>query len=203
MNKVIAVLWLLASLGNFLDGETVSALCFAMAVLIVLLIDSKENAVAVKRYHAANPNTARAVTFELAVWRDDAEEVHSFTARPLVDAGAMLEFSRSGDDGTRKADAVFRMMSRMLVNDDGVKSQWAPTPLPLKGAAKIVKFRAPDGTLQPMTRAAEWTDPAKGSSRRRWDYLMFEDNDVTVDIGVISEIISDMASEATEVPTSG
>ena len=157
----------------------------------------------IKRYRAVNPNTARPVTFELVVWRDNEEEVHQFTARPIADAGAMLEFSRSGDDGARKADAVFRMMSRMLVNDDGVKAQWSPTPLPLKGSAKIVKFRAPDGSLQPMEKAAEWTDPAKGSSRRRWDYLMFEDNDVTVDIGVISEIITDMASEAAEVPTNG
>lgn len=159
-----------------------------------------------KRYHAQNPAEIAKVPFELEVWRDGASEIHEFTARPQADAGSAMTFSLSGEDGERKARAVFRMMSKMLSNDDGVPSQWAPSVLPKPknaGASYVPKFRGPDGKLYPMDQAGRFTDPAAGSSRRRWDYLMFEDADVTVDIGVISQILEDLIGEAADLPTSG
>lgn len=157
-----------------------------------------------KRYRAVNPTTVKAVEFELAVYRDGVEEVHSFVARPVADAGSMLAYTRSGDDA-EKAAAVFKMMGRMLVNNDGVAADWTPEPLPKpKNAAANYqpKFRGPDGKLHTLDKASLFTDPAKGSSRRRWEHLVFQDAGVTVDIGVISEIINDLATESAEVPTS-
>jgi hypothetical protein len=159
-----------------------------------------------KRYHAQNPSEIPLWPFELVVWRDGQEEVHEFTARPQADAGATLMFTTSGEDGERKAQAVFRMMSRMLRNDDGVPDQWVPEPMERPknaGANWLPKFRGPDGKLYPMDKAAQFTDPTKGSSRRRWNWMMFEDDAVTVDIGVIGKILEDLIEEAAGRPTVG
>ncbi len=173
--------------------------------------DRKGLTMAGKRYYAANPEKLPITEFELVVWRDGVEETHEFKARPQADAGAMMQFSRSGEDGEAKAEAVFRMMSKMLMNTDGVPAQWSPRPVPKPknaGPDYQPKFRAPsapsgDGKLHPMSEAERWTDPARGSSRRRWDYLMFEDRDVTVDIGVVSEILEDLVGAAAGLPTNG
>lgn len=159
-----------------------------------------------KRYHSQNPSEIVPVPFELEVWRDGKSEIHEFVARPQADAGATLMFTSSGDDGERKAQAVFRMMSRMLRNDDGVPAQWVPEPLAKPGNAGAnwqPKFRAPDGKLYTMDKTAQFTDPAKGSSRRRWDHMMFEDDGVTVDIEVIGSILEDLVEVAAGIPTVG
>jgi hypothetical protein len=159
-----------------------------------------------KRYRAVNPDEITPVPFELEVWRDGKSEIHEFTAKPQADAGSMTQFTAAGVDGERKAQVIFKMMSRQLVNNDGVPSQWTPQPLPRPrnaGDAYQVKFRGPDGKLHTMDKAELFTDPAKGSSRRRWDYLMFEDDGVTVDIGVISNILEDLIELVAERPTVG
>jgi hypothetical protein len=159
-----------------------------------------------KRYRTQNPSDIAPMPFELVVWRDGTEEIHEFVARPQADAGATLMFTTSGEDGERKAQAVFRMMSRMLCNDDGVPAQWVPEPLPKPGNAGAnwqPKFRGPDGKLYTMDKTAQFTDPDKGSSRRRWDHMMFEDDAVTVNIGVIGEILEDLVEVAAERPTVG
>lgn len=204
-----------AGLTTALGGSKLNAACWLIGGAIWICSHywdkRKAPSMAGKRYHAVNPETLSTVEFELAVWRDGVEEVHSFTARPQTDAGAVIEFSRSGDDGERKANAVFRMMSKMLINTDGVPVNWVPSIVPKPknaGADYQPKFRAPgapsgDGKLHPMTEAYRWTDPEKGSSRRRWDHLMFEDQDITVDLGVVSEILTDLTGEAAELPTNG
>jgi hypothetical protein len=148
-----------------------------------------------KRYHAKNPNAVPPVHFELVVWRDEQEEVHEFTARPIADAAALHAFAMSGDDLQTTAKTVFGLMSRMLVNNDGVPSGWIPRAVPKPknaGASYEPKFRGPDGKLHPMDDAEYFTDPAKGSSRRRWDFMMYEDDNVTVDLDVIMEIMEDL-----------
>jgi hypothetical protein len=209
-----AVLYAAAAGINHGNGNEIgAAFWLAGAVLWVLAYYQygRKGSMMVKRYHSVNPAELPTVEFELAVWRDGLEEIHHFTARPQTDAGAMIEFSRSSNDGERQARAVFRMMSKMLINTDGVPSQWVPTIVDKPknaGADYQPKFRAPgapagDGKLHPMSEAGKWTDPAKGSSRRRWDNLMFEDQDITVDIGVVSEILTDLAGDAAGLPTNG
>lgn len=157
-----------------------------------------------KRYTMLDPGSAITVPFEISLWRDGVEEVHEFSVRPVTDIGAVMMFTSSGDDGERKAQALMRMMSRMLVNTDGVPAQWSPTALPPPknaGPRYQAKFRGPDGKLYPMSETAQFTDPAKGSSRRRWDYLMFEDDGVAVDASLLGQIVQDMIEVAANRPT--
>lgn len=157
-----------------------------------------------KRYSMVDPNTAKPTPFEIQLWRDGQAEVHEFTACPVTDIGAVMMFSSSGDDGEMKARALMRMMSRMLLNTDGVPAQWSPEPLAKPKNAGLnwqPKFRGPDGKLYPLSEQGQFTDPKVGSSRRRWDYLMFEDDGVAVDAGLLSEIVQDMIATAADRPT--
>jgi len=195
--SISGVLWL--------AGDRIGALIWWMAALVTALNDRRP-IMSGKRYHTRNPSQIPPEPFELEVWRNGKSEIHEFVARPQADAGATLMFTTSGEDGERKAQAVFRMMSRMLRDDDGVPAQWVPEPLPKPGNAGAnwqPKFRGPDGKLYTMDKAPQFTEPAKGSSRRRWDHMMFEDDGVTVDIEVIGEILEDLVAVAAERPTVG
>lgn len=156
-----------------------------------------------KRYGQGTNKTIAPVPFELVLYRDSVEETHEFTAVPAIDMASVTKLVDQGDLAG-KAQAIMRMMARLLINTDGVSASWAPTPLPRPknaGPTYQVKFRGPDGKLYPLDRAGEFTDPAKGSSRRRWNYLMFEDEGVVVHMETLVEIMEDLVSAAADRPT--
>lgn len=163
----------------------------------------------VKRYTSLNTATIPRVDFELEVFRSGEPEVHRFTATPVMDLGSVLMFLSKDDDAG--GQAMLRLMRVNLADDDGVPARWEPTMLPRPGNAGPnwqAKFRAPkaphgDGELHTMDEVHLWTDPVQGSSRRRWDSLMFEDEGVVVSAEVVMEIIKDLMGQAAGLPTSG
>jgi hypothetical protein len=53
-----------------------------------------------------------------------------------------------------------------------------------------------------MTQRTKYEDFAAGSSRRRWEALLL-DNDFTVDIEVLVELVKDMVELTAGTPTDG
>jgi hypothetical protein len=137
------------------------------------------------------------VPFNVAVRRRGVREVHSFQARPVADVGSALAFAAGGNE----AHAAVKLLARMLVDDDGVPSAWAFNPLPADAECAFPSFVAPDGGRLPLDRAAEFTDIKAGSSRRRWNYLMYEDEDVVITAQVLVRIVQDMVEAAAGNPT--
>jgi hypothetical protein len=161
-----------------------------------------------KRYGRLRAEPIALVDFELQAMREDStgeprEEWHEFTARPQSDAGDLAALSATGDDGLAQMNIVVKMIKKMVINSDGVPEQWQPTELdapdPLPEDYEP-KFRGPDGELYPMDQAIKFTEPAKGSSRRRLMHLLFED-EATVDINDLSEMLKDMMGKASGRPT--
>ncbi len=146
------------------------------------------------------------VPFELEVLRYDEEEVHEFTAVRKVDTLLAARFMNLDED---QAGVMLRLVTKLigktLDNSDGVPVQWSPTPLPKPknaGARYEPKFRGPDGKLHPMDQAIKWTDYAAGSSRRRWEALV-ADEDVTAQLEALGGITKDLIAESTGLPTDG
>jgi hypothetical protein len=48
---------------------------------------------------------------------------------------------------------------------------------------------------------AKFTDPAAGSSRRRWDHLMLRDDSAVVEMEDLMEIMRWLVGKATDRPT--
>lgn len=49
-------------------------------------------------------------------------------------------------------------------------------------------FRGPDGNIYPMDRVEEFTDVARGSSRRRWLHCMETDDELSIDEGTLKDM---------------
>lgn len=162
-----------------------------------------------KTYESLNQSTVPRLPFNIKVWRNGREEIHGFTAAPVMDLGSVLLFMKGDEDAA--AQGLLRVMQINLDDEDGVPQAWTPTMLekPANAAENWQpKFRAPaephgDGKLHTMDQVGRWTDPDKGSSRRRWDYLMFQDEGVIVTAGVVLEILKDLMGEAAGLPTLG
>jgi hypothetical protein len=157
-----------------------------------------------KTYDSLNQATVTRLPFNLRVFRNGEPEIHGFTAAPVMDLGSILLFTSGKDEDG--GQALLRLMRVNLVDDDGVPADWRPTIIDRPANAGPnwqPKFRAPDGTLHPMGEAERWTDPQAGSSRRRWNILMFEDDGVTVSADVVTEIVKDLMAGAAGLPTVG
>src|ERR1700748_407042 len=170
-----------------------------------LLIHANEG----KTYNSLNQATVPKVPFNIKVWRNGTEEIHGFTAAPVMDLGSVLLMMNGGEDAA--GQALLRIMMVNLADDDRVPSSWQAPPIDRPsnaGSNWQPKFRAPaapagDGKLHTLDEAHRWTDPDKGSSRRRWSHLMFEDDGVIVTAEVVIEIIKDLMGSAAGLPTDG
>lgn len=162
-----------------------------------------------KRYSSIDPATVTPMPFEVEVFRSGQPEVHGFVARPVMDFGSVLLMLKGNEADT--GQALLRIMRMNLDDADGVAETWQPTILdkPAKAPADWQpKFRAPaaphgDGRLHPMGDMGRWTDPQAGSSRRRWAYLMFEDDGVVVSLQVVFDLLKDITEKAADLPTDG
>lgn len=139
------------------------------------------------------------VPFNVVVRRRGVKETHAFRARPAEDIGSALAFA-SGD-GSKMARAAVKMLARMLVDDDGVPASWEFMPLPVDAECSFPSFTGPDGNRYPLARSGEFTDIKAGSSRRRWNFLFYEDEDVTIRADVLVRIVQDMVEAAAGIPT--
>jgi hypothetical protein len=162
-----------------------------------------------KTYESINQATVQRLPFNIKVFRNGLPEIHGFTAAPVMDLGSVLLYLRGDEDSA--GQAMLRLVTVNLDDSDGVPADWQPTMLPKPksaGADWVPKFRAPgaphgDGKLHTMDQAHRWTDRDAGSSRRRWNYLMFEDPGVVVTIEVLREVIEDLMAAAAGHPTDG
>lgn len=144
--------------------------------------------------------------FQLTGLRWDDEETHDFTAVRKADALLAARFMGFTDD---QAGELLRLcgllVGKTLDNSDGVPVQWTPEPLPKPRNAGVryePKFRGPDGELYPMSHAEKFTEFSAGSSRRRWQALL-ADNEFTCDMEVFVEIVKDLIEAGAGSPTSG
>jgi hypothetical protein len=159
-----------------------------------------------KRY--GSESEAPIVPFELNVRHEDPEtgreesRWHEFNARPRTDAGGLLALS-STSTGTEQVGVVLRLMNRILLNSDGVPSQWEATVLPVPDDAPEdyePKFRGPDGVLYPMAEAKRFEEHNAGSSRRRLMSLI-EGEYTSVDTTDLTAVLQDMIGSAAGRPT--
>jgi hypothetical protein len=145
----------------------------------------------VKRFGAGKQaRPVEPVQFALVVLRDGEEEEHIFTAIPRLPAQDIVQAIRiRSQGGTQVLGPMMNTIRKMLSNRDGVPSTWSLVVLPQKkGAAQEPKFRGPDGKLYPLSKAEEFEAVSAGSSRRRWDHLMKDDEDAIVDMKDLADI---------------
>jgi hypothetical protein len=163
----------------------------------------------VKRYGGGSKTAQRLdqpVEFELELLRFDDPEVHTFHAVRKADTLLAARFmSVADDDPGAVLRLVTKLISKMLDNSDGVPVQWSPDVLPKPknaGPKYEPKFRGPDGKLHPVADAGKFLEFAAGSSRRRWEALVI-DEDATVELEALAEIARDLISATTDRPTDG
>ena len=153
-----------------------------------------------KRYRARRPSEIPAHPFELEVYRGDTPEVHTFIARPKTDLGPLIQLNSMMNDPMRMGAKALQVIARMMDDSDGTPADWAPVTAPKPrnaGESYEPKFRGPDGRLHPMDKQATFLDIEAGSSRRRWQHIILEDDGVSVDIEVLMEIMTDLIEAAT------
>jgi hypothetical protein len=146
----------------------------------------------------------RSVPFTFGVLRGDEIDVYNFTALlGKVDAGGLITALRAAesDDGGKAASAYYRTISRVIDNRDGIPYGWKPEALEkASDDDRPDVFRVPygphKGELMPMEEAPEYLKSEVHSSRRRWLYLMEEDEDAIVDFEDLNKIFEWIIAEA-------
>lgn len=151
-----------------------------------------------------------AFPFRLTGIRFDEEETHEFVATRKADTIMALRFMSISDDRVGElAQLAVLLIGKTLDNKDGVPVQWSPEALPrpddwddeTRGKWEP-KFRGPDGELHPMDQAEKFTEFSAGSSRRRWEALLV-DNQFQSELEVLVEITKDLVELSTGNPTAG
>lgn len=150
--------------------------------------------------------------FELVTRDDDGtEHVHTFRARPNVSAAVLISVMDSLTANPEQSlGRMQRLITRSLDNKDGVPAQWQPTQLDTpdtNGNADPVpeSYRGPDGAIHAFAEASTLEGLLAvdaGSSRRRWEALLSEDNQEIVLIEDIVEIGEWLIATAIGRPTS-
>lgn len=154
------------------------------------------------------------VPFEFELYRDTpgedepVSEVHEFTAMPRIDAGQLIRLltgvDKSEENPGGMLDALSESVRKVLSDKDGTPQHWRPVALPRDGEGGPTSFRGPDGAIYPFsdTAAIEKFEAFEaGSSRRRWAHLLFDDEQIAVDLEDLVEVAQDMISEGTGRPT--
>jgi hypothetical protein len=152
--------------------------------------------------------------FTFTFMRDDEPEDHRFVARGVLDTASLSATLQAARVAPEQAlGGIMRMIVKMLDNSDGTPARWQPTPwtepLPGRDDDGFVTdddederyFKGPDG--QPIT--AEQVEKLQlfesGSSRRRWRYLIDEDDELVVDTKAIMQLFEWMVGLAAGRPT--
>jgi hypothetical protein len=139
--------------------------------------------------------------FSMIFLRDGVEEKHEFIARPTVswqDTRAVMPvLAGQGSDGAQIAVGIKvmdRLIRRVLANDDGTPEKWKPVVVD-------GHFTDPQGDHTPVELLPAYEAFDAGSSRRRWVHLMENDDDITVDLEQITDLLKDLMEAATARPT--
>lgn len=148
---------------------------------------------------------AERVPFSFTVVRDDVEEAHEFQAVAATDTTGMAKVLHAVKaDPASALPHMINMVARMCDNRDGTPDRWEPKPLPARDDDDAEErpermFRSPDGDILPMSESAQFLEPEKGSSRRRWRALM--DDDVIVDLDALTDLFEYLVSLGAGRPT--
>lgn len=139
------------------------------------------------------------VPFTLTVYRDDEPEVQHFQLVPERVSGSDMTvlYGKGQRDPGAAATRLVSMLGKLMDDSDGVPYRWEPEALepddgrlPLDADEDRQYVVAPGGTVVPadsdVIEAA--MKPESGSSRRRWRYLMDEDDEVSVELEDLVEI---------------
>lgn len=155
--------------------------------------------------HFAPTGTAGPVArepFSITVMRDEEPITYEFRARVMTDVTGLASVLTLGDKHAEKAiGGVMRIIAKMLDNKDGVPANWKPEVLPEPDGAPedfVPQFRNPDGTLEDFTpeNTEKYTAFEAGSSKRRWLYLVEEDDEATIDEGQLMKLFGWLMSLA-------
>lgn len=130
-----------------------------------------------------------------------------FGVIPSASAGDMagiIHASKTGD-----AEVVSRMVvmlsKQMDDRDAEVRRSWSPKPLKQdEFDERPPSFRGPDGNLYPLSdtdQIEEWNDQKLWTSRRRFDYLMNQDDDAIVEMPDLEAIAEWLMGLAADRPT--
>ena len=161
----------------------------------------------------ANRAASKRVPFKLAAYRSDDEQVtFDFNARPRATSVEMLNLIKatSDSDGDGGVGEIMRLMTKIMDNKDGVPDGWKPTQLEITDVPepevgkRVPSYRGPDGVIYPLSdeeKLAGFLKLEAGSSKRRWKYLMFEDDELLVEAETIIEAANYLISEAADRPT--
>jgi hypothetical protein len=120
-----------------------------------------------------------------------------------IDMGTAFRLMLAGavNDATA-LPSMIRLIGQYMVNHDGVSATWEYKPLaPKPDEPEISRFRAPNGKFLPVEKAEQFTDPAKGSSRRRWLHLMNVDEDAEIQQETITDLLKYLTEVAANRPT--
>lgn len=125
--------------------------------------------------------------FDFVFLRDDEPEKHHFNVRARLDATRLsrtLAMARKYPE--QALPSMLDMIAKMLSDKDGTPYKWSLKPIGehdpgYDPEAEETEFVAPDGERWPLSAAEDFTRFEAGSSRRRWRYLVDEDDDLTVD----------------------
>lgn len=153
---------------------------------------------------------AKQIEFELVAYKGDEEVVHSFTAGVRgIPAELVQVAARAEKDPSRAAAPLVRLLGKLMSDKDGVPTTWQPLPLdkddpsyPEVSGAPC--YRDPEGVVRPFSdheKLDELQSVEAGSSRRRWRWLMEEDEDAVVEMQDLMEVAEYLISEGSERPT--
>jgi hypothetical protein len=145
--------------------------------------------------------------FDFTILRDDEPETHSFQARKVSDmATLMVTLTNTEKHPERAMGGLMLMIAKMLYNKDGVPARWTPDvlPPPEDDPDAEPKMRDPlTGDLIPASpeNIDRFTKFDAGSSRRRWLYLMQEDDEAVVQQDDLMELFRWLVALAANRPT--
>ncbi len=138
------------------------------------------------------------VEFTVTFTRDGDDEKHEFRARPSFGYKQMRDVAKiqsQRDGGGLKALMVYeRLIVPALCDDDGTPAKWQPE-------FEDGQLIGPDGELHDKAEATKLSEFDAGSSRRRWRFLMDDDDDVQVELDEITAAYELLVEAASDRPT--
>lgn len=144
--------------------------------------------------------------FELKYLDADEEmQTAQFQIVPRASGGDIVGIMRSLEHAPEQSiGKLISILAKVMDNKDGlVKANWKLVTLP-EVDGREPSFRGPDGEIYPATdtEAIErFKDHANWTSRRRWNYLLNEDEDAIVELEDLTDIAEWVIALSTERPT--
>lgn len=173
----------------------------------------------------------RTYEFGLEFYRDGTPEVHEFKAYPALDAGSLNYTLSSTHRPERAIEGMVRSIRKMMADDDGTPVDFKPVvyvpptpdvepafgdheehpfgepepqPVPedeLDDIDADTLFVGPDGEPHDREFIRKATAFEAGSSRRRFAYLMDEDEDLTLHSDQLQTTYQRLVGKAANRPT--